>query len=371
MGSSQPRLLCRYHYDPLDRLSSHARPDVLVHHRFYCQSRLATEIQGALRYSIFQRGDLLLAEQHRHGDALDTTLLATDQQRSVLHVFKSNAPQQPFAYSPYGHRQNESGLTSLLGYNGERPDPVTRHYLLGNGYRAFNPVLMRFNSPDSWSPLGRGGLNAYAYCQGNPVLRTDPSGHVRIIPFSKLKVMKAGPNPPVYLGSLIGDEGTISAIGTGQSANRNEPIILARNHSSNSLPPGATRYRGYMEQDILPAISPLEPGTLRTSQNIQQNSIMTVVPTRFHPNLIFTEWPSPTPSVQVARPAISAGAPPSIPQRQRAQADAPRVRSFAQASGTNKSTRHGESFNVTGPFQMKVGDVRGMTLQDLEKLDLY
>lgn len=51
------------------------------------------------------------------------------------------------------------------------------HYVLGNGYRAYNPILMRFNSPDSWSPFGRGGLNAYVYCLDDPVNRQDPSGH--------------------------------------------------------------------------------------------------------------------------------------------------------------------------------------------------
>ncbi len=54
---------------------------------------------------------------------------------------------------------------------------MTGYYLLGNGYRAFNPVLMRFNSPDSLSPFGKGGLNAYAYCAGDPVNRVDPTGH--------------------------------------------------------------------------------------------------------------------------------------------------------------------------------------------------
>lgn len=49
-------------------------------------------------------------------------------------------------------------------------------YLPGNGYRAYNPVLQRFNSPDRWSPFDRGGLNAYAYCSGDPVSRVDPSG---------------------------------------------------------------------------------------------------------------------------------------------------------------------------------------------------
>ncbi|WP_459203166.1 RHS repeat-associated core domain-containing protein, partial [Pseudomonas fragariae (ex Marin et al. 2024)] len=73
----------------------------------------------------------------------------------------------------YGHRAQGGPFS---GFNGERADPVTGHYLLGNGYRAFNPVLMRFNRPDSLSPFGRGGLNAYAYCQGDPVNRSDPGG---------------------------------------------------------------------------------------------------------------------------------------------------------------------------------------------------
>jgi RHS repeat-associated protein len=106
----------------------------------------------------------------------NTVLLATDQQRSVLSALKAHEPH-PIAYSPYGHRPAENVLLSLLGFNGEPPDPLTGCYHLGNGYRQFNPVLMRFNSPDSWSPFGGGGLNAYAYCGGDPVGRVDPSGH--------------------------------------------------------------------------------------------------------------------------------------------------------------------------------------------------
>jgi RHS repeat-associated protein len=84
-----------------------------------------------------------------------TILLATDQQQSVLNA--SHATQNhPLAYSPYGHRPPGNGLLSLLGFNGELPDSVTGHYHLGKGYRQFNPVLMRFNSPDSWSPFGDG-----------------------------------------------------------------------------------------------------------------------------------------------------------------------------------------------------------------------
>ena len=36
---------------------------------------------------------------------------------------------------------------------------------------------MRFNSPDSWSPFGRGGINSYGYCLGDPINRYDEGGH--------------------------------------------------------------------------------------------------------------------------------------------------------------------------------------------------
>jgi RHS repeat-associated protein len=129
-----------------------------------------------MHYSIVQQGDQLLAQQRSEGDTPDTALMATDQQRSVLQTVNSNHPPQPIAYSPYGHHPAESWLLSLLGFNGERTDPVSGHYLLGNGYRAFNPVLMRFNSPDSLSPFEKGGFNAYAYCGQNPINRKDPTG---------------------------------------------------------------------------------------------------------------------------------------------------------------------------------------------------
>ncbi|WP_223542226.1 RHS repeat-associated core domain-containing protein [Pseudomonas sp. BF-RE-26] len=152
-------------------------PGEQEHQRFYCKNRLSTEIQGKISYSIVQHGDQLLAQQQTDGDVHHTTLPANDQQRSILQTTKTNHHPQSIAYSPYGHSPSTSGLLSLLGFNGERPDPLTGHYLLGNGYRAFNPVLMRFNSPDSFSPFGRGGLNSYAYVLGDPINSRDPTGH--------------------------------------------------------------------------------------------------------------------------------------------------------------------------------------------------
>jgi RHS repeat-associated protein len=177
MRSNREMLTCHYRYDPIDRLTAFAPSEQASTQRYYLNDRLATEIQGSVQRSIMQHKDQLLALQQRQSGTAQTRLLATDRQRSVLSMLNAKPPSS-FAYTPYGHRPLGSGLLSLLGFNGERPDPVTGHYLLGNGYRAFNPVLLRFNSPDSWSPFGEGGLNAYAYCVGDPVNRYDPTGHV-------------------------------------------------------------------------------------------------------------------------------------------------------------------------------------------------
>jgi RHS repeat-associated protein len=139
--------------------------------RIYQKNRLSMEIQGAVHRRVMQFDDHVLAEQR----ATETVLPATDLQRSVLHSVDAQG-QQGIAYSPYGHRPRGSDVFSLLGFAGERPDLVTGHYPLGKGYRSYNPVLMRFNQPDSLSPFGEGGVNAYAYCQGDPVNRSDPTG---------------------------------------------------------------------------------------------------------------------------------------------------------------------------------------------------
>ncbi|MGX0958904.1 RHS repeat-associated protein [Pseudomonas viridiflava] len=164
---------CLYRYDPLDRLASRIPLAEAISKVFYKADVLVTETQGGVQRSFVHHDRRLLAQQTLVGTSVDTLLTAADQQHSVLSAL-SAGQQQALAYSPHGHR---APLNHLPGFNGEQPDLVTGHYLLGNGYRAYNPVLMRFNSPDSLSPFGKGGLNAYAYCAGDPVNRNDPSGH--------------------------------------------------------------------------------------------------------------------------------------------------------------------------------------------------
>jgi len=107
---------------------------------------------------------------------MTVNLNALDDMGSLLWASTGDAGQG-FSYSPFGNTPARSN-TLLPGFNGERLDPVSQTYHLGNGYRTYNPVLMRFNAPDSWSPFGAGGLNPYAYCEGDPINRADPSGHM-------------------------------------------------------------------------------------------------------------------------------------------------------------------------------------------------
>ncbi|MCE5976235.1 RHS repeat-associated core domain-containing protein [Pseudomonas sp. JR33AA] len=143
---------------------------------FYCNSKIATELNGDACWRFLQANDLVLAQKDHQPSGFSSMLAASDQQRSILSIYERKRLESE-AYSPYGHHNQGSGLRSLLAFSGERLDARSGLYHLGNGYRQFSPVMMRFCSPDSWSPFGAGGFNAYAYCAGDPINRTDPTGH--------------------------------------------------------------------------------------------------------------------------------------------------------------------------------------------------
>ncbi|MFD1794045.1 RHS repeat-associated core domain-containing protein [Ochrobactrum teleogrylli] len=104
-------------------------------------------------------------------------LPVSNSQGSILASKNNDEKFKLHLCLPYGQTMGAGADPVTIGFNGEFSDPVSGHYHLGNGYRGYNPVLMRFNAPDSYSPFGPGGINPYAYCSGDPVNKTDPSGH--------------------------------------------------------------------------------------------------------------------------------------------------------------------------------------------------
>lgn len=101
--------------------------------------------------------------------------LATDTQGSPLQA-SGGRRQGSIAYTPFGHAAFPARL--VTGFTGQPIEISDGHYLLGNGYRAYAPLLMRFTQTDDLSPFGAGGINAYAYCGAEPVNHFDPNGNV-------------------------------------------------------------------------------------------------------------------------------------------------------------------------------------------------
>lgn len=102
-------------------------------------------------------------------------LLGPDRAQSVL--ITRGASDRAGGYDPFGYRVHPIGG---IAFNGQLPEASTGNYLLGHGHRSYSPVLRCFLSPDALSPFGAGGVNAYAYCHGDPVNATDPTGQVSV-----------------------------------------------------------------------------------------------------------------------------------------------------------------------------------------------
>ncbi|MCX5508464.1 RHS repeat-associated core domain-containing protein [Pseudomonas sp. BJa3] len=116
---------------------------------------------------------------NRQKTKIEACLLVTDNHGSVIGT-QPPVTSYHLVYTIYGYSPGGLGLDVMLGFNGQRKAPVTGCYPLGNGYRDYDPYLMRFRSPDNLSPFTQGGINAYSYCAGEPVNSTDPSGHIKL-----------------------------------------------------------------------------------------------------------------------------------------------------------------------------------------------
>lgn len=175
MESEGHMKLHSYVYDALDRLVIY-RNALTTFERFYCGHSLACEIQGGSGYSFVQASGMLLAQCCASSVRERVSFLCVDQQNTTQIIF-SNLEISHRSYTPFGYHFRQVEPIAPLGFIGEYRDLVTGYYILGHGYRAYSPVLMRFVSPDSLSPFREGGLNAYAYCKGDPLNFQDNNGH--------------------------------------------------------------------------------------------------------------------------------------------------------------------------------------------------
>jgi RHS repeat-associated protein len=171
------QVISRYRYDSHDHLvtSQHGTESETL--RFFQGEQLSTVVQDDRKTRLLYHADQPLGQQVA-GDISQTLLLQTDANHSVIAESQQNNLRTA-VYSAYGDRHSDQPMFSLRAFNGEVREN-SGWYLLGRGYRAYNPSLMRFHSPDSLSPFGSGGVNPYGYCLGNPIALRDPTGHSAI-----------------------------------------------------------------------------------------------------------------------------------------------------------------------------------------------
>lgn len=189
---------------------------------FYRRGKIITAKQDLLHRTLFQAANQKLAE-HISDNMRTPHLFSSDIKNSIIHTHNGESTEQ-YAYTPFGYSTSLPSEQTLLGFNGEYITQTLKNYQLGQGYRTYSPGLMRFQSPDSHSPFGQGGVNCYAYCSGDPVNYTDPTGHA-LVHLKNGQTMRISKNSAVALPHKF------------------KPSTLKRTTShASALKPGTPRY---------------------------------------------------------------------------------------------------------------------------------
>ncbi|MGE8371201.1 MAG: RHS repeat-associated core domain-containing protein [Pseudomonas putida] len=191
----------RYRYDGHNDLIGVRHEQAAEVSRRYQGYRLSSTRDADLLTEYLYAGDRPLGLQ-RPGQTADNRLYATDAANSVVGECSSDELHDN-VYTAYGDSPDNDQLVGLLGFNGEARERALGWSLLGRGYRAYNPGLMRFHSPDTAAPEDA-GINPYVYCGGNPVNWRDPSGHYGMRHSMEAPYVPPKPKPKADWRSWLG-----------------------------------------------------------------------------------------------------------------------------------------------------------------------
>jgi len=163
---------CHYRYNSLGQLCDR-EVDGLLKRSYYSGMQLTHEQQAGQKLGVVGDDTTIFALSQLDEGGQRITLLGCDSQGSIRLEAGESIRQR--RYSAHGAEPVDDQHTPF-GYAGQRREPLTE-WNIPAGYRPYDPLLMCFLAPDSESPFGRGGINAYAYCAGDPINRIDPDGH--------------------------------------------------------------------------------------------------------------------------------------------------------------------------------------------------
>jgi len=139
----------------------------------------------------------------------------------------------------------------------------------------FNTAIMRFNSPDTLSPFSLGGLNAYAYCLGDPINLKDPSGYAPLRIFSS-RIGSLG-SPLLAVGGVKVDNDQTRRGMLSKIADLSRKSLFGRNdHSLSRDLPGRSRISSLAQGDPLQA--PFTEKLLKVNDNLMSHSDNTLTP---------------------------------------------------------------------------------------------
>ena len=125
-----------------------------------------TNLAGKYQFVNGAKTEYVYYVQNAHGDVVDLT----DANGAVTKVYR---------YDAFGVEKNtDSTDTNAFRYCGEYFDSETGTIYLRA--RHYDPSIGRFISRDSFAGKGEDplSLNLYTYCQNNPIIFYDPSGHL-------------------------------------------------------------------------------------------------------------------------------------------------------------------------------------------------
>ncbi|MFY1664817.1 RHS repeat domain-containing protein [Pseudomonas sp. Pseu.R1] len=192
---------CQYGYTAHGRLADRTL-DGTLSRSFFSGEELTHERTGENSMKFCSGAQGMFAINKIAGGVHQTILLGADAQGSIK--LEADSDIRTRRYSAHG-AEPVSTEHVPFGFAGQRHEPLTGWQILGD-YRPYDPVLMCFLSPDSLSPFGKGGLNPYAYCAGDPVNRIDPDGH------SWVSYALAGIGLAIGIATAIASFGTASAV---------------------------------------------------------------------------------------------------------------------------------------------------------------